>query len=501
MTNSRHKLLVFSSSAGDHPPLLRTSALSSAHHRPPPSPAPTEGAAATSSNKDKRACASSAQTGSGPTRDELEAAYNLITEPISMKKKLGPEFKYQDRKIFVSEDLLKFCWAKPKSKSGACKDVPFGSIAEVRMTLPMRKARKQPKVSSSSDALCSPFAILVQIYMVHYMIFCTMNMLPVPQFNIFFLRMMKHLQNYNCSCFSIYHSDGMIDLYIDNETQSTGLFKGVGVEAMAKEYVAAMEIILCEVKRGAKRREAFLSRLARDDDGDDGECSVPQKPSATIDLIEKIDDVDSTRNNDICGKAPPIGRRLSPEPRGVESQAQPPAATKPAEEAAFGSSADDRIMSPNFKRASLSSYASENFQPQTKISNLDDASASVALTPKEMVSWTPHPSEVALTTLSRPSLRKQGLDLFKALCACMGEDGRGYVVKRPKISRGMVIGMALEHRELLDELFCQLVKQTSGNPNFESERRGWQILAACSAKALPNKVRKFFPFARQMSSA
>lgn len=89
--------------------------------------------------------------------------------------------------------------------------------------------------------------------------------------------------------------------------------------------------------------------------------------------------------------------------------------------------------------------------------------------------------------MSTPNLSKQAIDLFKMVCACMGEDGKGGVIAEPKVKRDMVISVAAEHQELIDEVFCQLVKQTSGNPNFESERRGWQMLTACAAKFVPNR--------------
>ncbi|GMI03201.1 hypothetical protein TrRE_jg9510, partial [Triparma retinervis] len=101
---------------------------------------------------------------------ELEAAYRLATSRVMMKKKLGPESKYQDRYVFVSQDLSEFCWAKPKSKLGVFKGVPFDDVMEVRQSLPVKRAK-------------------------------------------------KHNPAFDGSCLSVYHKGGVIDLVIDDNTE------------------------------------------------------------------------------------------------------------------------------------------------------------------------------------------------------------------------------------------------------------------------------------------
>jgi hypothetical protein len=105
-----------------------------------------------------------------------------------------------------------------------------------------------------------------------------------------------------------------------------------------------------------------------------------------------------------------------------------------------------------------------------------------------MVTWGPLPTKNPLTKMSTPALEKAAGSLFKAVCDCMGEDGKGGVHPELRTSRSLVVSMAGEHPELIAEVYCQLVRQTSGNPNPLSERRGWQLLAACAAQYLPGEA-------------
>ena len=98
------------------------------------------------------------------------------------------------------------------------------------------------------------------------------------------------------------------------------------------------------------------------------------------------------------------------------------------------------------------------------------------------------PVAARITKMSTPALEKAAGSLFKAVCDCMGEDGKGGVHPELRTSRSLVVSMAGEHPELIAEVYCQLVRQTSGNPNPLSERRGWQLLAACAAQYLPGEA-------------
>lgn len=133
------------------------------------------------------------------------------------------------------------------------------------------------------------------------------------------------------------------------------------------------------------------------------------------------------------------------------------------------------------QRQSISVYAADKFTEHTRW----DKYHTVKQSAREMVTWSAVVPKMPLTRLDTPSLSKAGKELFKATFGCMGDDGKGSVLPVPRISRSIVVSMAGEHQLLIDELYCQLVKQTSGNPNYESERRGWQLLACCAAQFLP----------------
>ncbi|GMH81694.1 hypothetical protein TrVE_jg3089 [Triparma verrucosa] len=234
-------------------------------------------------------------------------------------------------------------------------------------------------------------------------------------------------------CFSVKHKSGVIDLYIDEATEQDGFdVASTTPELKCRQYADGLMKLVFGLKSSSWSPKDFLA-------------SFSGRSRGSIAKMGSDNERDST------------GSRRS---------------------------STTKMMSPTYKRQSMSTYAASTFSKKnTKWSKYH----SVQLTPREMVSWAAVPTKVALNNMSTPNLSKQAIDLFKMVCACMGEDGKGGVVAEPKVKRDMVISVAAEHQELIDEIFCQLVKQTSGNPNFESERRGWQILTACAAKFVPNR--------------
>ncbi|GMH75701.1 hypothetical protein TrLO_g553 [Triparma laevis f. longispina] len=240
-------------------------------------------------------------------------------------------------------------------------------------------------------------------------------------------------EGFKTACFSIKHKSGVIDLYIDEATEQDGFdVASTSPETKCSQYADALRKLVFGLKSSSWSPKDFLASFSERSRGSIAKMGGENERGST-------------------------GSRRS---------------------------STTTMMSPMYKRQSMSTYAAGAFSKKnTKWSKYH----SVQLTPREMVSWASVPTKVALNNMSTPNLSKQAIDLFKMVCACMGEDGKGGVIAEPKVKRDMVISVAAEHQELIDEVFCQLVKQTSGNPNFESERRGWQMLTACAAKFVPNR--------------
>lgn len=50
-----------------------------------------------------------------------------------------------------------------------------------------------------------------------------------------------------------------------------------------------------------------------------------------------------------------------------------------------------------------------------------------------------------------------------------------------------IIAYGLERTELRDEIYCQIIRQLTGNPKLEQVVRGWHLLCLCVVAFPPNK--------------
>lgn len=57
-----------------------------------------------------------------------------------------------------------------------------------------------------------------------------------------------------------------------------------------------------------------------------------------------------------------------------------------------------------------------------------------------------------------------------------------------------VVAYCLEQEELRDEIYCQLMRQTTNNPNTDEQLRGWHMLCICCASFPPGKI--LYPYLR-----
>lgn len=121
----------------------------------------------------------------------------------------------------------------------------------------------------------------------------------------------------------------------------------------------------------------------------------------------------------------------------------------------------------------------------------------------QMMTWQKTPLSSPLLALNRP-LKTDAVKIFKVIQHIMGDREREKPVGIPvhnthngSTSSLPTMGLleeerwllseGLAHGELRDEIYCQLMKQLSGNPNPESVFKGWQMLCVLLIAFPPSK--------------
>ncbi|KAF6777839.1 hypothetical protein AHF37_02958 [Paragonimus kellicotti] len=100
-----------------------------------------------------------------------------------------------------------------------------------------------------------------------------------------------------------------------------------------------------------------------------------------------------------------------------------------------------------------------------------------------LMSWTKSKFSKRLLTTTDSNLKKQVVDTFKIIQSFMGD--RKARLSSPDYG-SIIIHRALNSASLRDELFAQLCKQTTGNPNAKSLTNGWALLCVCLYYFPPN---------------
>ncbi|KAI6157402.1 hypothetical protein BKA82DRAFT_1000603 [Pisolithus tinctorius] len=121
----------------------------------------------------------------------------------------------------------------------------------------------------------------------------------------------------------------------------------------------------------------------------------------------------------------------------------------------------------------------------------------------QMMAWQKAPLSSPLLTLNR-TLKQDAVKIFKVIQHIMGDRERDRPAGIPLYNGSTtslascaslslleeerwLISEGLAHGELRDEIYCQLMKQLTGNPSAESVFKGWQMLCVLLTAFPPSK--------------
>ncbi|XP_062314672.1 rho GTPase-activating protein 39-like isoform X1 [Osmerus eperlanus] len=103
-----------------------------------------------------------------------------------------------------------------------------------------------------------------------------------------------------------------------------------------------------------------------------------------------------------------------------------------------------------------------------------------------MLAWSPASIKKPMLASCGPALRKQACEMFRLVQVYMGERSPRSGRLPPHNSGLTLVTWGWSVQGLRDELYVQLVKQTTDNPGLASLRAGWELLAICLAFFSPS---------------
>jgi hypothetical protein len=148
---------------------------------------------------------------------------------------------------------------------------------------------------------------------------------------------------------------------------------------------------------------------------------------------------------------------------------------------------------PTTKQFNMAKFAEQFFRKteakrQTSLMATLKRSGGGAAAPLDItarLSYSREPIQESLLLLEDPAANRAAVEMFQNVQRYL-EDRGNNPRARTKLVQA-IIGAALQMDELRNELYCQLIKQTTGNPRPESTLRGWELVCLCLGCFLPTK--------------
>lgn len=153
----------------------------------------------------------------------------------------------------------------------------------------------------------------------------------------------------------------------------------------------------------------------------------------------------------------------------------------------------DRFVSTKIKRIDTTKFTMRTFATTSMFRTMRTMRTGTFRTGKgkkeyniqDRIQWQKDPLTDSLTLTKSEEFNQKAESLFLLVQKWMGDAPLKKSETREKCLQEL-IQTGLDHRPLRDEIFCQIVKQSTENPSDESTRRGWHLLILTASCFLPS---------------